>query len=188
MLDAAVQVFSHSGYHAASMDEIAEVAGVSKPMLYLYLGSKEELFIGCIRREAARLLERIAAAVAESTTLEERLAFGLEAFFAYVAEHADSWSVLYHRARTLGSPFADEVSTARQEIIDAVTGLVGDRRPTGKGAEALAYALVGAADALAEWAAADGPGESPKETTARMMNLFWIGMERQITGDRWSPA
>ena len=42
ILDAAVRVFSEHGYHNASMDEISEVAGISKPMLYAYLGSKEE--------------------------------------------------------------------------------------------------------------------------------------------------
>ena len=44
MIDAAVEVFSRSGFHAASMDDVADVAEISKPMLYLYLGSKEELF------------------------------------------------------------------------------------------------------------------------------------------------
>ena len=44
ILDAAVRVFSEQGYHDASMDEISDVAGVSKPMIYAYLGSKEDLF------------------------------------------------------------------------------------------------------------------------------------------------
>jgi AcrR family transcriptional regulator len=62
MLDAAVTVFSRRGYHAAVVDEIAEVAGISKPMVYAYLGSKEELFIACLHREGTRLIEAIAAA------------------------------------------------------------------------------------------------------------------------------
>ncbi|TXS15983.1 helix-turn-helix domain-containing protein, partial [Streptomyces sp. wa22] len=45
------------GYRAASMDEIAELAGVSKPLVYLYLNSKEELFTACIRRESKALVE-----------------------------------------------------------------------------------------------------------------------------------
>lgn len=62
MLDAAVKVFSRRGYHAASMDEIAEDAGISKPMVYAYLGSKEQLFIACLHREGNRLLEAIVEA------------------------------------------------------------------------------------------------------------------------------
>lgn len=59
MLDAAVRTFGQRGYRAASMDEIAELAGVSKPLVYLYLNSKEELFSACIRREAAALVAAV---------------------------------------------------------------------------------------------------------------------------------
>ena len=64
MLDAAVKVFSRRGFHAASMDEIAEDAGISKPMVYAYLGTKEELFVACLHREGTRLIEAIAGAAA----------------------------------------------------------------------------------------------------------------------------
>ncbi|WP_298328308.1 TetR/AcrR family transcriptional regulator [Haloactinopolyspora sp.] len=186
MLDAAVRVFADRGYHGASMDEVAELAGVSKPMVYLYLGSKEDLFGACIRREAARLMERITSAVHDAATIECRLVSGFEAFFGYVAEHKDSWNVLYHRARALGPPFADEVDRARHDIIDAVTGLVDQRGASAGEAGALSHALVGAADALAEWASRTG--EPATVTTARLMNLVWIGIERQIDGASWRPA
>lgn len=71
--DAAVAVFSRRGFHLASMDDIAEVAGVSKPMIYAYLGSKDDLFIACIRREAQRLMELISAAVPVGLTRDERI-------------------------------------------------------------------------------------------------------------------
>lgn len=63
MMDAAVRTFGQRGYRAASMDEIAELAGVSKPLVYLYLNSKEELFTACIRRESKALVEAVQAAV-----------------------------------------------------------------------------------------------------------------------------
>lgn len=65
MLDAAVVTFGQRGYRSASMDEIAELAGVSKPLVYLYLNSKEELFTACIRREADALLTAVRAGVVE---------------------------------------------------------------------------------------------------------------------------
>ena len=57
MLDAAVKVFSENGYREASMDSIAAEAEISKPMLYLYYGSKDELFSACIERESTRFIE-----------------------------------------------------------------------------------------------------------------------------------
>ena len=57
MLDAAVQIFSVNGYHETSMDAIAAQAAISKPMLYLYYGSKEELFGACLNRELTRFVD-----------------------------------------------------------------------------------------------------------------------------------
>lgn len=63
MLDAAVEIFGQRGYMAASMDEIAELAGVSKPLVYLYLNSKDDLFTACIRREARALVDAVRSGV-----------------------------------------------------------------------------------------------------------------------------
>ncbi len=86
ILDAAIAVFSRRGFHSASMEDIAELAGVSKPMIYAYLGSKDDLFIACIRREAQRLMELITAAVPAGGTQNERIHGGLLAFFEFVRE------------------------------------------------------------------------------------------------------
>ena len=59
MLDAAVQMFSVNGYHETSMDAIAAEAQISKPMLYLYYGSKEELFGACLDRELTRFVDEV---------------------------------------------------------------------------------------------------------------------------------
>ena len=61
MLDAAVQMFSVNGYHETSMDAIAAEAEISKPMLYLYYGSKEELFGACLDRELTRFVDAVRA-------------------------------------------------------------------------------------------------------------------------------
>src|SRR2546426_4993440 len=57
MLDAAVAVFAERGYHGASMDEIAAGAGGTKPMVYSYFGSKEDLYLACIDHAGTRLME-----------------------------------------------------------------------------------------------------------------------------------
>ena len=61
MLDAAVQMFSVNGYHETSMDTIAAEAQISKPMLYLYYGSKEDLFGACLNREMSRFIDAVRA-------------------------------------------------------------------------------------------------------------------------------
>ncbi|MFD4242140.1 TetR/AcrR family transcriptional regulator [Streptomyces sp. NPDC058525] len=196
MLDAAVQVFSSSGFHATSMDEIAERAQVSKPLLYLYLGSKEETFSACIAREADRLVDTIGAATrAPADEPGQRLAQGLTAFFSYVEANRASWMVLYQQARSQSGPVAEQLARARGEIVDTVTELVRESleadAPGGgragyaalrREAAAIAHALVGAADALADWALTV-PGERPETTARRLMNLMWIGLERRGEGE-----
>jgi AcrR family transcriptional regulator len=198
MLDAAVQVFSAHGYHGASMDEVAELAGVSKPLLYLYLGSKEKIFSACIAREADRLVDTIGAAVrAEVADPGERLWLGLAAFFGFVADHRASWTVLYQQGRALSGDVAEQLGRVRGEIIATVTELVLQSLPARGGgpgyatqrrdAAAIAYAVVGAADAMAEWALTT-PGEEPTATARRLMNLLWVGMERNAAGERYPTS
>ncbi|MFJ9565636.1 TetR/AcrR family transcriptional regulator [Streptomyces fuscichromogenes] len=193
MLDAAVRTFGQRGYMAASMDEIAELAGVSKPLVYLYLNSKEDLFTACIRREAAALTEAVRAGVDRELPADRQLWDGLRAFFTYTAEHPDGWSVLHIQARTHGERFASEVAAMREEIVAFVTQLIvaaaraAHRDPDLAEGEVagLAEALVGAAESLAAWANAT-PGVTARQAAATLMNFSWAGLANLMEGRPWS--
>ncbi|MGY3203353.1 TetR/AcrR family transcriptional regulator [Streptomyces sp. TE5632] len=194
MLDAAVRTFGRRGYTAASMDEIAELAGVSKPLVYLYLNSKEELFTACIRREATALIEAVRAGASPELPADRQLWSGLTAFFTHTARHPDAWAVLHLQARTHGEVFAAEVATMRAEVVAFVTELIlaaareAHRKPDLPGGEVsgLAEALVGAAEALADWANAT-PGVTARQASATLMNFSWEGLGDLMAGRRWSP-
>jgi len=196
MLDAAVAGFARYGYQAASMDDIAEAAGVSKPLVYLYLKSKEELFTACLRREGAALVDSVRRGTRDSgASVDQRLWDGLCAFFAHTAAHPDGWTVL-HRAATQGEPFAREVSRMRVEMTELVTELLAeaaqssgcDGELAGREVSGLAHALVGAAESLAVWSnERSGDAPSAKETAATLMNFCWSGLENLTKGGRWTP-
>ncbi|MFD3945932.1 TetR/AcrR family transcriptional regulator [Streptomyces sp. NPDC058579] len=198
MMDAAVRAFGRLGYQAASMDEIAELAGVSKPLVYLYLNSKEELFTACIRREAQALLAAVVGGVDAAEPAEEQLWAGLLAFFTHTAEHPDGWAVLSRQARTHGEPFAGEAGRMRDEIVAYVGTLIGaaaqethratDRDPelAERDVAGLAQALVGAAESLACWAN-ETPGMTAWEAAATLMNFAWAGLGNLMRSERWSP-
>ena len=97
ILDAALAVFSERGYHDASIDEIAGEAGVSKALIYEHFSSKQELYAELIARNARDLTQRVAGALSgvEVESTAERLATGLEAFFAFVEERRDAWRMLF---------------------------------------------------------------------------------------------
>jgi len=188
MLDAAVAVFSAVGFHAASMDEIAERAGISKPMVYAYLGTKEDLFVACLHREATRLMEAVAAVVQPGVAPDEQLFNGLRAFFDFVGAHRDGWSVLYRQARGQ-EPFAGEVQAMRGRMIEVVSSLL--YRVVGAAATAvelatMAYALVGAGESLADWLV-DHPDTDPDTVATRLMNVVWVGAGQLLQGAAWRP-
>ena len=128
MLDVAGQVFARHGYHSASMDEIAELGGVSKPMLYAYFGSKEGLYVAYV------------------------LAHRIEEFLAFVEEHRDGWVVLYREVSS-SRPLADELSQLRGQIAQAVRRMLeaGASGLPGPAADGIAHAIVGAGESLANW-------------------------------------
>ncbi|KRC93768.1 MULTISPECIES: TetR/AcrR family transcriptional regulator [unclassified Streptomyces] len=206
MLDAAVETFGRRGYMAASMDEIAELAGVSKPLVYLYLNSKEDLFTACIRREAKALVEAVRTGVRTDLPADRQLWDGLRAFFAHTGRHPHAWSVLHLQARTHGEPFAGEVAAMRKEIVAFVTQLIaiaarealphprlrsGGGTPTDpdlpeREVAGLAEALVGAAESLAAWANTDD-AVSSHQAAATLMNFAWAGLGNLMNGRPWSP-
>ncbi|MEU7401747.1 TetR/AcrR family transcriptional regulator [Streptomyces sp. NPDC044948] len=194
MLDAAVSVFGRRGYMAASMDEIAELAGVSKPLVYLYLNSKDDLFSACVRREARALTEAVRAGVLPGLSADGQLWSGLRAFFSHTAHHPDAWRVLHVHARTHGERFAAEVAVMREDIVAFVTQLIAaaardahqdPHLPEGEVA-GLAEALVGAAESLADWAGAT-EGVTAKQAAATLMNFAWAGLGDLMAGRPWSP-
>jgi AcrR family transcriptional regulator len=192
MLDAAVQIFARRGFHAASMDEIAEVAGISKPMVYAYLGAKDEVFLACLRREATQLLEAVAGSVEPAAAPDQQLWNGLRAFFEFVGTHRDGWLVLYRQARGR-EPFASEMAGMRTRIIEVVTGLLDSAcatapvRATPADLTPVAHALVGAAESLGDWFV-DQEEEAPDTTATRLMNLVWLGAGQLLGGATWKAS
>lgn len=152
MLNSAIRVFSDLGYRSASMDAIARDASISKPMLYLYYGSKEELFTACVVRESGRLIDQLTSAATGSTGPRDRLQSVVEAFLEYVDQHTDSWNVVYRQA--VAEPaFAEEVEKTRSVLVDLTTDLLAQNSVDERSRDVLevvATALVGAGEAVAD--------------------------------------
>ncbi|MDQ3404778.1 MAG: TetR/AcrR family transcriptional regulator [Actinomycetota bacterium] len=194
ILDAAVRVFSRHGYHNAAMDEISDVAGVSKPMIYAYLGHKEDLFAACIRREASLLMEAIAGGVEADQAPDMQLWHGLRSFFRFVGDQRESWRVLHRQATSQDGPFSEELLAMRGRAIALVDALLvrsatsrGLDESATKSSEALAAALVGAGESLADWWL-DHPEIPEKVVASWLMNLVWMGFGDLVEGGNWKPT
>jgi AcrR family transcriptional regulator len=152
ILDVAGTAFARDGYHAASMDEIAALADVSKPMVYAYFGSKEHLYLAYVERTGRELLDRLERAGRSEGPPPDRLRARITEFLAFVEEHGDGWRVLFAEAAS-NRPLADEVSNLRDRIVAAVRGMVEDTglELAADAGDGMAHAIVGAGESLANW-------------------------------------
>jgi AcrR family transcriptional regulator len=174
MLREAGAVFAARGFHAASMDEIADRVGVSKPMVYSYFGSKEALYFAYIEDAGRDLLAAIVRAEREvrDAAIETRLRAGTRAFFQFVADHRDGYSVLFSEMAAAGGPLRREVSAIRRRIVDLVQYLIAD--------EALSEAYVGAGEALANWWI-QHPEDDVDAMTDRLVAVAWVGLRQVVS-------
>jgi AcrR family transcriptional regulator len=187
MLDAAVQMFSINGYHETSMDTIAAEAQISKPMLYLYYGSKEDLFGACLNREMSRFIDAVRADIDFTQSPRDLLRNTIVSFLRYIDANRASWIVMYTQAIS-SQTFAHTVREGREQIIELVAGLMGagSRTPRpDREYEMMAVALVGAGEAMATRLTA---GDVDADEAAELMiDLFWHGL-RGAPEDREAGA
>ncbi len=126
------------------MDDVAGAAGVTKPMLYRYFGSKDGLYAAYLRMTGRELIERVRAPETRSEPSAVRLRAGIRAFLRYVAEHRAGWTVLHTvSVGASDAEVAHEVAELRERIVQMLTTLFND--------EAFAHAFTGAAESLATW-------------------------------------
>lgn len=150
MLDAAEEVFGARGFRGASMDEIAERSGVTKPLVYQYFGSKDEMYEACVERARSRMAGQVEAALADRPP-EDALRVFSEILFAHVRDHRDAWWLLY--GDLSGPPLqrmrarnADLVASLVRRVLDRAGRTLDD-----DGVELLAHVLVGAGEQAARW-------------------------------------
>ena len=152
LLGAARQVFVAQGYHAAAMDEIAERAGVSKPVLYQHFPGKLELYLALLDEHAGELVERVRQALGSTTDNALRVRRSIQAYFDFVDDENGAYQLVFEsdlrsepavRARVEGSLSACVEAIAT--TIAADTGVPRDE------AELLSVGLAGLAEVGARW-------------------------------------
>jgi AcrR family transcriptional regulator len=127
MLRAAGDAFATRGFHGASMDDIARAAGITKPMLYRYFGSKEGLYAAYLKMTGRELVDKVRAPDTRDESPEVRLRAGLRAFLTYVKEHRAGWTVLHGETTSpTDAQVAREVAELRGRIIRMLTTLFSD--------------------------------------------------------------
>lgn len=177
LLDAALGVFVESGYHAAGMDEIAERAGVSKPVLYQHFPGKLELYLALLDAACDQILDDVGAALKSTDDNEARVVATMEAYLGYVARHGGAYRLVFESDLRQDSHVADRVRRVETLTSKAVADIVMDQ--TGlREAEArlVATGVVGMGQTAARvWLAQDS--QIPQAEAARLLaDVVWRGI------------
>ena len=171
LLAVAEALFVERGYAATSMDDLAAGAGVSKPIVYGLLGSKEQVFEACMTRAAEELSARVAAAVvAAGDDPGDRLRAGALGWFEYIGERRALWDALLASDDAPSSAAIDAVRSRQDDFVAAL--LAAGAEAQGQVADtellaAVATAMNGAFEALGRWWS-----EHPDRTATELADLY----------------
>jgi AcrR family transcriptional regulator len=177
LLASAQEVFVSHGYHAAAMDEIAEAAGVSKPVLYQHFPSKLDLYLALLEKSTEDLVKRVRAALEGTQDNHLRVRAAIEAYFAFVDDESAAFRLVFESdltnepaVRSIVEGADVRCAEAISHVIAADTGLPEDQSML------VAMGLTGMAQTAARYWLRE-KGSIPRDQASRIMSvLAWRGV------------
>ncbi len=175
LLDVALEVFARSGFHGTSMNDVADAAGVTKPVLYQHFESKRELYQALLDEVGARMLSAITRATAGTTDGKRQTELGFRAYFRWVAEDHASFKLLYDGGARGDEDFSKALRRVTSGMAQAIAPLIAAdiddaHRMT------LAHALVGLAEGASRRLVDRGEAFDPDELARQISDLAWAGL------------
>jgi AcrR family transcriptional regulator len=177
LLESALEVFVAHGYHAAAMDDIAERAGVSKPVLYQHFPGKLDLYLALLDASCDTIIDNCRQALASNQDNKQRVGAAMAAFYDYIASDSGAFRLVFESDLTSEPAVrnaVDRVTTDCAQMIAAVihedTGLPGEA------SKLLAVSLVGMAQVSARFWLTDAAGIDRDQAAALVSGLAWRGI------------
>jgi AcrR family transcriptional regulator len=176
LIDAGRAVFAKRGYEATSVEEIAEQAKISKPIIYEHFGGKEGLYAVVVDREMEYVVRRIAEAIATGSP-RQRVERAALAFLTYVRDHPDGFAVLAHGAPTAAATggMSSLLNDVANRVGDVFAAAFKDAGYDPKNAPIYAHALIGMVTSVGQWWT-ETRKRSVEEVANHLAALAWMGL------------
>jgi AcrR family transcriptional regulator len=174
---AGLEIFSEKGFHATAMDDIAERAGISKPILYQHFASKQDLYLGVLDERVDVLVAQVSNAIDSTTGNQARLEAAIACYFRLVDDADRGYRLIFESDFTTNH----DVRARVEDVVAQVSRVVGTEvmRQTGMSmgeANILAGGLCGMAQAAAwRWLRLGRPIPM-EQAVAQTLNLAWNGL------------
>jgi AcrR family transcriptional regulator len=187
LVDVALELFARRGYRATTMDDIADAAGVTKPLVYQHFSSKRALYLELVNSIAQELLIAIRGAVMQAEGPRQQVEMGFAAYFRLVISREAEFRLLYGRDHADDKELGRALRTVEDAIAEAIEPLI-DAGLNDEHRRLLAYAVVGMAEGASrrfmEQRTTSGEtveDEAPR-LAQRMADLAWAGL-RSVHAD-----
>lgn len=174
-------MFATRGFHATSMDDVAEAAGITKPVVYQHFRSKRALYLELLDDVGAQLRDAITKASLKATGPRQQVRAGCAAYFRFVADHRNAFQLLFGSGARRDAEFADAVRRVEQGIAETVARFI-EADIDEEHRRVLAFAVVGMAEGTSRYWLVHGHDFDPDQLARRVAELAWAGL-RGITRD-----
>jgi len=172
----ALEVFGERGFHPTSMNDVAEAAGVTKPVLYQHFRSKRDLYREVLTDVGAHLLDEITKATTAASGPREQVELGFIAYFRFVVANEAAFRVLFGGGTRRDEEFATQVAKVEGAIAEAIATLIDVEGLDGAQRRYLAHGLVGLAEGTSRIWMAEGADGPPEEVARLLADLAWRGL------------
>jgi AcrR family transcriptional regulator len=176
LLDVALHVFAEKGFHVTSMTDIADAAGVTKPVLYQHFASKRALYRELLDDVGAQLLEAITKATTAATGPREQVELGFGAYFGFVDERREAFQILFGGGARRDAEFASQVAELEAAIADAIAALIDVEGLDEDERRLLAHGIVGLAEGTSRHWLGEAIDADPDHLARRTAALAWRGL------------
>src|SRR3954465_14039685 len=181
LLGAAQEVFVAQGYHAAAMDDIAERAGVSKPVLYQHFPGKLDLYLALLDQHATDLVQKVREALATTTDNHKRVGACVAAYFDFVDGEGTpgegAFRLVFETDLRNDPAVRERIERMLQECVDALAETIAhDTGYRAEEAELLSVGLAGLMEVGARWWLASEGQLSKERAMELLVGLTWRGI------------
>jgi AcrR family transcriptional regulator len=187
LLEVARNRFAVQGFHATSMDEIAEAAGVTKPVLYQHFPSKRALYVELLDDTGRELLAKLDEATSRAMTGRERVEEGFRAYFNFAVSNRAAFRLLLGTSLRSDAEFASIVEEILAAVAETISTLI-EIPASDEQRLVLATALVGMAEGVSRRTITEpNVALDPDELARWISELAWFGL-RGVRADRRAVA
>ena len=177
LLESALEVFVAQGFHSAAMDDIAERAGVSKPVLYQHFPGKLDLYLALLDRSCDAIIDNCRDALGSTQDNKLRVTAAMQAFYDYMAGEDGAFRLVFESDLTNEPAVREAIDRVTNQCAAMIADVIHD--DTGLPGEAsllLAVSLVGMAQVSARFWVTDAAGISRHDAVDLVSGLAWRGI------------